>query len=108
MQNHYYVLERDRAPHGVEVILPHPDAPQLLKPDSMPPDSSPVYQRVKELPAVMKAEATRNVRHDAPCFSSQNCPPPVPPPVYHEIAESSIIGTAQEWNLPSTVVRTVV
>ena len=72
---------------------------------------APVYQDVKELPAMETKAALPDVWYDAPRFSAQDSPPPQPPPVYHEIAESPVIGRAQDtndWNLPSNVVRTVV
>ena len=52
-QEHYYhVLEKDIASHGVKVIPPDPDAPELpppFKPGSPPPDPPPIYQDITEI-----------------------------------------------------------
>ena len=52
MQEHFYhVLECNRPPKGIEVILPDPDAPELPPPfKEESPTPPPIYHDISDIP----------------------------------------------------------
>ena len=77
-EHHYHVLEKDIASHGVEVIPPDPDAPELpplFKPGSPPPDPPPIYQDITEISTSktdQQESSDLNTDGDGMSYSVQN------------------------------------